>query len=97
MLYNNSSLLSISNSSRTCCFCSAFKKMLAATVSINLSTFSISPRDTNISGETLFPIFMYSSNASKTFLTNASISMLASAFSWSYIISSTTALKYPSS
>ena len=36
---------------------------------------------TNISGETLFPIFMYSSKASKTFLTKASTSTSVSAFS----------------
>ena len=67
--------------------------MFAAIVSIKRSTLSISAKDINISGETLFPIFMYSSKASKTFLTNASTSASSSAFSTSYATSSIIALK----
>ena len=65
----------MSNSSSISCFCSGFKYILEAIVSTNLSAFSISSKDTSISGETLFPMFIYSSKESKTFLTKASISI----------------------
>ena len=65
----------MSNSSSISCFCSGFKYILEAIVSTNLSAFSISSKDTKISGDTLFPIFIYSSKDSKTFLIKASTSI----------------------